>query len=43
MNKEEIKNLLYALHHSTYYNEQQIKTVRIAVAFTARQSSSRKM
>ena len=43
MNKEEIKNLLYALHHSTYCNEQQIKTVRIAVAFTARQSSSRKM
>ena len=25
MNKEEIKNLLYALHHSTYRNEQQIK------------------
>ena len=43
MDKEEIKNLLYALHHSTYCNEQQIKTVRIAVAFTARQSSSRKM
>ena len=32
MEKEEIKNLLYALHHSTYRNEQQIKTVRIAVA-----------
>ena len=25
MDKEEIKNLLYALHHSTYRNEQQIK------------------
>lgn len=25
MNKEEIKNFLYALHHSTYRNEQQIK------------------
>ena len=32
MDKEEIKDLLYALHHSTYRNEQQIKTVRIAVA-----------
>ena len=25
MNKEEIKKFLYALHHSTYRNEQQIK------------------
>ena len=25
MDKEEIKNLLYALHHSSYRNEQQIK------------------
>ena len=25
MEKEEIKNLLYALHHSTFRNEQQIK------------------
>ena len=32
MDKEEIKNLLYASHHSTYRNEQKIKTVRIAVA-----------
>ena len=43
MEKEEIKNLLYALHHSTFRNEEQIKNSKVCVAFTVRLSLSRKM
>ena len=33
MDKEEIKSLLYALHHSTYRNEQQIKNSKVCGCF----------
>ena len=33
MDKEEIKNLLYALHHSTFRNEQQIKNSKVCGCF----------
>ena len=33
MEKEEIKNLLYALHHSTFRNEMQIKNSKVCGCF----------
>ena len=33
MEKEEIKNLLYALHHSTFRNEEQIKNSKVCGCF----------
>ena len=33
MTKEGIKNLLYALHHSTFRNEEQIKNSKVCGCF----------